>query len=269
MSLCPPCFRVHMILCYHKKSIRAGFFDFDRLVRIICTLHGELEMRVPQTEFAEKPPRRTQVEKSAETRRLMIMAAIAGIRESGIHRLTLRDVANRTGLSRGALQHHFDKRDMLIFAVLDYAVDQIFAAFEFVVAMRSAPLEARISHLIDALWAAYRSDEYLAIYEIWVGCRAEPQLAPQINAYYKRIILAQERHWSKTFASDCRVQENLSLSRRLVLGALRGFAIQTVMDRQTLALQNSVEACKVVLLHFLRSRTPLGPVDPAPRKITD
>src|SRR3954451_16463316 len=70
---------------------------------------------------ASRPHRsqRTQEERSTETRRKLIEAAIGVSQESGYANLTITKVAQHAGLSNGAMQHHFTSRDDLVLGVLD------------------------------------------------------------------------------------------------------------------------------------------------------
>jgi len=64
-------------------------------------------------------PRRTQDERREATRDALLGAAVSLLAERGIAAATLADVAERAGVSKGALTHHFDAKDALLDAVLE------------------------------------------------------------------------------------------------------------------------------------------------------
>lgn len=64
-------------------------------------------------------PRRTQEERREATRDALLSAAVALIAERGIEAATLADVAERAGLTKGALVHHFENKETLLDAALD------------------------------------------------------------------------------------------------------------------------------------------------------
>ena len=66
--------------------------------------------------------RRTQDERTAETRARVLDAAIECLIDEGYPGTTTKRIAERTGVSRGAQQHHFPKRhDLVIQAVTHLA----------------------------------------------------------------------------------------------------------------------------------------------------
>ena len=64
-------------------------------------------------------PRRTQDERREATRDALLTAAVALIAERGIEAATLADVAERAGVTKGALVHHFENKETLLDAALD------------------------------------------------------------------------------------------------------------------------------------------------------
>jgi AcrR family transcriptional regulator len=69
---------------------------------------------------AEKPARRTQAERSGETRRRILDAAVALLGERGYAGLRTSDVAIAAGVSKGAQTHHFPSKDELVVAVVEH-----------------------------------------------------------------------------------------------------------------------------------------------------
>src|SRR6202453_459018 len=68
--------------------------------------------------------RRTQAERSEETRTRILKAAANLIRKRGYARFRTAEVAEEAGLSRGAQLHHFPTKDSLVVATLEYVFEQ-------------------------------------------------------------------------------------------------------------------------------------------------
>ena len=67
----------------------------------------------------DRPPaRRTQRERREETERKVLAAATALIAERGSRALTLAEVGEAAGYSRGIVSHHFGSRENLLRAVM-------------------------------------------------------------------------------------------------------------------------------------------------------
>lgn len=71
----------------------------------------------------EKPKRRTQAERSSETRERVISAAIALLRIKGYAGFRVADVTEEAGVSRGAQSHHFPAKVDLVLS----AISRVFA----------------------------------------------------------------------------------------------------------------------------------------------
>ncbi|MEU7788150.1 TetR family transcriptional regulator [Amycolatopsis sp. NPDC049159] len=69
--------------------------------------------------MTERPTRRTQEQRRAETERRVLDAAMALIARSGSRAVTLAEVGEAAGYSRGIVYHHFGSRERLLEALLD------------------------------------------------------------------------------------------------------------------------------------------------------
>src|SRR5690349_22428973 len=66
----------------------------------------------------QPPARRTQRERREETERKVLAAATALIAQHGSRALTLAEVGEAAGYSRGIVSHHFGSRENLLRAVM-------------------------------------------------------------------------------------------------------------------------------------------------------
>jgi AcrR family transcriptional regulator len=70
---------------------------------------------------ASPRPRRTQAERSAQSRSALLEAAARGLSRYGYANLVLEEVARDAGYTRGALYHQFKDKEDLALAVLHWA----------------------------------------------------------------------------------------------------------------------------------------------------
>src|ERR1700760_1516094 len=75
-------------------------------------------LRPPDARTVLMPARRTQQERREETERKVVAAATALIAEHGSRALTLAEVGEAAGYSRGIVSHHFGSRENLLRAVM-------------------------------------------------------------------------------------------------------------------------------------------------------
>jgi AcrR family transcriptional regulator len=67
-----------------------------------------------------RPPRPTQVERSARSRSALLESAARGLSRYGYGNLVLEDVAREAGYTRGALYHQFKDKEDLALAVIEW-----------------------------------------------------------------------------------------------------------------------------------------------------
>lgn len=110
----------------------------------------------------------------------LLAATSACLHRDGYAAASVSDIAEAAGVSRGALQHHFDTKADLLFGVF-----QRFSAslIDAVVAVpRTGSVPDRIGSLIDALWALFSAPGYTAMLEILIGSRSDPPLRRRVQA---------------------------------------------------------------------------------------
>src|SRR6516164_9508216 len=71
------------------------------------------------------PRRRTQAQRTAETRLRILKAAANLIRRRGYARFRTAEVANEAGISRGAQLHHFPTKDSLVVATREDVIEEV------------------------------------------------------------------------------------------------------------------------------------------------
>jgi len=172
--------------------------------------------------------RRTQEERSAETRRKLVEAAIRVSQESGYANLTISKVAEHAGLTNGAMQHHFSSRDDLVLAVLDALYPILEMSFEDI-ASKKLPIRERVNTFIDLLWRQiYSRPEYLVIWDIAFGTRGDAPLRAKLQAYQRDIAAHIRKQLATSFADVDLTPEGADQIFSLVISCLRGFALQAV-----------------------------------------
>ncbi len=132
--------------------------------------------RSPQRAVRRSAPRRrTQAERRATTRAALLDATIASLVEDGYAGTTTRRVAERAGVTPGALQHHFpSKADLVTEAIKDLA-ERLATQFLESAVETSDSYEARAESLIDNLWEVHRGPLFVAALELWVAARTDPE----------------------------------------------------------------------------------------------
>jgi AcrR family transcriptional regulator len=123
-------------------------------------------------------PQRWQQQKSARTREKLLEAAIDCLIEGGYAGLTTAQVAEKTGVSRGAMHHYFATRMDLVAALVEYIfyhrmrlfLDDYFEAL----ARRG---EAMLFELAtEAHWRSVETREYAAYLQLAAAAQSDSEL---------------------------------------------------------------------------------------------
>src|SRR5690349_18038969 len=96
--------------------------------------------------------RRTQEERSAETRARLIDATIRLLCEQDFNTVGTPAIAKMAGVSRGALQHQFASKEDLLVATVDHISEQIHGQLEFE-HLPQLPLADRVTAIFDRYWS--------------------------------------------------------------------------------------------------------------------
>lgn len=153
-------------------------------------MSAEAEFSVP------KRSRRSQADRTADTRRRVIDAVIESIADVGFSRTTGNEIARRAGVSWGAVQHHFgDKNGVLAAALLE--------TFSHLVEVLGEPdetartLEARVDLFVERAWEHFSSGHYRTSYGIFLDLRTDVEsLDEEVT---ERQVTAWSRIWKRYF----------------------------------------------------------------------
>ncbi len=134
-------------------------------------------------------PARWQQQKSARTRARLVDAAIDCLVEGGYPGLTTQQVAERTGVSRGAMHHHFPTRFDLVAAVIEHVFYQRMRLFldDYLAGLAGAEESELVALATAAHWRSVQGREYAAYLELAVAARTNAELdgvfAPAARRY--------------------------------------------------------------------------------------
>src|SRR5262245_43144086 len=105
--------------------------------------------------------RATQEERSAATRERLLEATVDSLVELGYARTTTIEVAERAGLSRGAMLHHFPSKAALVAAAVRHLATARISAF--IASAAQAPMgKNAVDTVIDLLWEQFTSRHFYA-----------------------------------------------------------------------------------------------------------
>ena len=131
-----------------------------------------------------------QAQKSALTRTQITEAAIRCFVEYGYSQTTTTLIAEKAGLSRGAMLHHFPSKLAIVSAAVEYLHSKRLRAFRKAVSKPSLERD-HLRQSLDAYWAHVRHPMFVAFFELAVAARTDKELAAILRPAQE----AFEREW--------------------------------------------------------------------------
>jgi AcrR family transcriptional regulator len=136
------------------------------------------------------PGPRTRSERTADSRLLILDAAVACLVEEGYAGASTLAVQARAGVSRGRLLHHFPSRAELLVAAAEHvATTQLEEVRHRAAAlMDDEPTgRERVDRAIDLMWTTFQEPPFWAAMELWTAARTDPALRGALRGEERRL----------------------------------------------------------------------------------
>ena len=114
--------------------------------------------------------------RSAHTRQLVLDAVVGILHQRGFPALTNALIIEQTGISSGALMHHFPTREKLLTGMVEYAYVTL-STFRHEQFSRLTPGLPRFRSLIDMAWHTASIPAGFALNEVRNGARSDQAIA--------------------------------------------------------------------------------------------
>ena len=132
-------------------------------------------------------PRTPQQDRSRATRQRLLEAAIECLAEIGWAGSTVAVVAERAGVTRGALQHHFPTREDLFTAAIEHVAAERVAFLRAQQQTLPAHGPERTEAVVDMLVRMYTDQSFRAALYLWVAAATEEPLRERVVALENRV----------------------------------------------------------------------------------
>lgn len=168
--------------------------------------------------------RRSQEERRAQTRGAILRGMIDCLDQHGYTGATYARVAERAGVSRGALLYYFpDKVELAVAAADQVRFDAAARAREELTQLPDGP--GRIEAALDVLREIFGGPAFQAALEVWVRGRTERALNERLAPVREETIRNVAELLPEAFDPRLAMRDDLLELARLMTAALRGLAL--------------------------------------------
>jgi AcrR family transcriptional regulator len=195
-------------------------------------------------------PRRTQAERSAATRRLLLDATVDCLSRLGYARTTTTEIVERAGVSRGAQLHHFPTKAELVTTAVEHLFERRHE--EFVEAMARLPAGAdRAAAAIDLLWSMVSGPTFYAWLELAVAARTDPELRASVAALTERFGDTIRRTFPELFPPPHEPNPFYDVIPVFIFALMDGLALEGMILGPEVARAGQVLAAAKQLAHLV------------------
>jgi len=174
--------------------------------------------------------RRTQAERTAETKEALLKAVLDAVYEEGWQGLRSAAISKRAGVSVGAQTHHFASKGDLVFAATAKVMDRYFPSKD----EESNPDESnrdRLSRWLKTSWAFCQERKVNMLWLEWlVASRCNPELKKSIKTRDHDILTVIPKQLSEHCSESSSAAEDLEDRLKLTIYMMRGMLMEQALS---------------------------------------
>jgi AcrR family transcriptional regulator len=181
----------------------------------------------------DKPVRRTQEERRTATRTALLEATASCLTEQGYAATTTTIIAERAGVSQGALFKHFPSKPDLLAATGEHLYRALTSRYldRFQRLEKEAHIGVRLDRSIRLLWQMFDSPEYAAALDLLTACRTDRELRERMEDVVDRHAIRVRDQAAALFPELVELPE-FAITLDLILETMVGMAVSHLADRE-------------------------------------
>jgi len=198
----------------------------------------------------------TQAERRASTRAKLLEAATEELVARGAGGFTTSAVAERAGVSQGAVFKHFATKADLLAATVAEVFAGLVARYEgqFAATPAGAAPAERLAAGLDLLWEVFQDERLLAAYDLFAAARTDPalqaDLQPVVQAHVANLHALAEALFADLLVDDLgRLHDAVDLAAATMQGL--------VINRLAVADPATEDRVRAMLHHWVAERLAL------------
>lgn len=182
----------------------------------------------------------------------LVRSAYRVIGDKGVHGISLQDVADDAGVSKGVPSYYFKTKENLILATLTWVLSRVAERIQQSLDLTHTP-EERVQAMVDAIFVDPEANRrfYVAYLDL-VDYAARLDTFKRVSATFDGIVNALYCDVASSFA-----ETNLDEAAQVMRAIIDGLFLQWLTERDLEATHVRYrETCKRALLAYLRAVVP-------------
>jgi AcrR family transcriptional regulator len=200
-----------------------------------------MPLPIPGTPTATRRPRRTQAERALATQRKLIDCAIDLLKKKRYQSFRTAEVAEISGMSKGAQQHHFPSKDMLVLQALEEVYRRTQSrALERIKAGRDMP-EQLLEELVADSREFFLGEDFLLSLDLMM---VDPSstLGSEVKHLAQQYRLPVEQAWLDAMVHAGHPEHQARDVVRLTFAIARGFGVRQLIAGEDEEFQHLMDS---------------------------
>jgi AcrR family transcriptional regulator len=173
--------------------------------------------------------RRSQSERSAETRGRLLDATIECLITEGYAGTTIRRVTELAGVSQGAQSHHFPHRVDLVVSAFERLAEGRIERYRERAAELPADPATRMRALLDLLWDDFSSPVFIVAVRLWIAAAEDTELRDRLVPV-ERAIYANVKRLAAEVAGELGQGPDFDRRLAVAMNTVAGLALTREFD---------------------------------------
>jgi AcrR family transcriptional regulator len=203
-------------------------------------MQNERVARAVSSPKPDKPPAlgarvRRNYRKGEETQERMISAALDTVYELGFSKASSREIARRSGVTFGVIQHHFGNFESLLLAACEQSrtgIRAMLAGAE----VKGVTTEEKLTFIADLVWKYFSGPVYISYLEIFTNLSRDPATSEQTRKKLRSGTREVEKLWLDLMLRTFGPGHHDLVLMRLLFGTMQGLAVMRWMNNGRLNL---------------------------------
>lgn len=196
--------------------------------------------------------RRTQAERTDETRGKLLEAAVLVLRRKGYAGFRTDEVARVARVSRGALQYHFRTKDSLVLATAEHLLRGTLERGQ-ARAREAVGAADPVESLIQDCMEFFLGPDFATVLDLVLAGSKDRALREQVYAYTRQSRLGVEAAWLEVLCARGLPRAKAENVLWLTIGIVRGFSVRALWQRDPARFRELLDEWKQILADHLHS----------------
>jgi len=194
-----------------------------------------------------------QEERRQQTKSLLLDATKLLIQEKGCHSITLKDIMDRSGLSKGAIFHYVKSKDEIFVWVLQEKLEDTNDRFMNEVEQGRRTFDAPMLHISESISAYENADVTNKVLMYLLGKENDPIVADALHQYYERSV-ALSRQWIQTGQQHGVIPETIDAGKAAEMFVLLTIGLRVRSSIPGISAAYTAQDFTAFIADFLRAR---------------